>query len=535
MNHSEESIQKKLSKSYFLLVTIMLLITIAFILPTQLKELNNSLEDKISWTGYILSQDQEIIEGVKAKHFSDSLQEMLRNLTSSSDEIDYIVFADTDSIRIFHPNSEMIGQPFAGNDEKEILTDPTPYITTQQGVHNMQKRSFHQIQDTDGTTLGFVMVSASFSTVRNAQLKLIVKVLLIFLVLIALGILFAAYTASRIRRSLLGYEPAALVKLFQQRDEILENIEEGILVYDFSFQKIYNNGAAEQLLGKAYDLSSDTKIYHLCKKCLSENNSCSSLPYEYNGKTLLLSILPLLNEARSIGFLLIFRDRTEILELADQLTGTTHIVDALRASTHEFLNKLHIISGMLQMGNYEQAIAFIDGLSNETRNSYQAVIQQIHNKTIAALLLGKHSHAKELNIDFIIQKDSSLDAQNHFLSTKELVTIIGNLIENAFHAVEPMEQIRQVQFFIKQTEDGLTIISDDTGCGMTPQQIQELLNGNFTTRGAGHGVGFRLIQEIINKHNGYLYIDSEPNVGSTFTISIQKQKGGSTNDKNSNC
>lgn len=146
--------------------------------------------------------------------------------------------------------------------------------------------------------------------------------------------------------------------------------------------------------------------------------------------------------------------------------------------------------------------------------------------TIAALLLGKQSHAKELDIDFSIQKDCYLDAHNDFLSTQELVTIIGNLIENAFHAVENIEGIRQVQFFIRQTEDGLTIISDDTGCGMTETQITELLAGNFTTRGEGHGVGFRLIQEIINKHEGYLSIDLEPDVGSSFTISIQKKRNG---------
>ena len=370
------------------------------------------------------------------------------------------------------------------------------------------------------------MVSASLSTVRNAQYKLIAKFLLIFLGLMILGILFASYTARRIRRSLLGYEPAAIVKLFLQREEILEKIDEGILAYDLSFEKIYSNSAADSLLGKDYHLTSDSKIYSLCQKCMEENQTCTSIPHEYDGKTLLLSIMPLFNNEKCIGFLLMLRDRTEMLELADQLTGSTHIVEALRASTHEFLNKLHIISGMLQMENYEQAITFIDGLSNETRNSYQTVIQQIHNKTIAALLLGKQSHAKELNIDFSIQKDCYLDAHNDFLSTQELVTIIGNLIENAFHAVENMDGIRQVQLFIRQTDDGLTIISDDTGCGMTETQISELLAGNFTTRGEGHGVGFRLIQEIINKHEGYLSIDSEPDIGSSFTISIQKKRNG---------
>lgn len=526
MNHNEESIQKKLSKSYFLLVAILLLVTGAFILPAQLNELNVSLEDKISWTGYILSENSEVIEGMKEKNFSDSLQKKLLDMTQASDEVDYIVFADTDSVRIFHPEQDEIGQKFAGGDETEILKDPAPYVTTKQGAHDIQKRAFHQIQDTDGTVLGFVMVSASLSTVRSAQYRLIAKFLLIFLGLTVLGMLFATYTARRIRRSLLGYEPATIAKMFLQREEILEKIDEGILAYDLSFDKIYSNSAADSLLGKNYSISSDARIYGLCRKCLQENQTCSAIPHEYNGKTLLLSIMPLFNEEKCIGFLLILRDRTEMLELADQLTGSTHIVEALRASTHEFLNKLHIISGMLQMQNYEQAISFIDGLSNETRNSYQTVIQQIHNKTIAALLLGKQSHAKELDIDFSIQKDCYLDAHNDFLSTQELVTIIGNLIENAFHAVENTEGIRQVQIFIQQTDDGLTIISDDTGCGMTESQITELLNGNFTTRGEGHGVGFRLIQEIINKHNGYLSIDSEPDIGSSFTISIQQKRNG---------
>ena len=88
MNHNEESIQKKLSKSYFLLVAILLLVTGAFVLPAQLKELNDSLEDKISWTGYIVSENTEIIEGMKKGEFSADLQKMLRKLTNSSDEID---------------------------------------------------------------------------------------------------------------------------------------------------------------------------------------------------------------------------------------------------------------------------------------------------------------------------------------------------------------------------------------------------------------------------------------------------------------
>lgn len=524
MTYHEETIQQKLTRSYFLLVSILLLITAAFILPAQLKERNDALEQEISWTGYLLSQNTEVISGMQNKSFSDTLQNTLNEIIQNSNDIDYIVFADTNSTRIFHPDRSQIGQTFVGGDETAILQETPPYITEMKGTHDIQKRSFHQIHDDFGNVLGFVMVSASLSTVRRAQYQLLGKFLLIFLGLTALGMLFAAYTAARLRSSLLGYEPAAIVKMFQQRDEILEKIEDGILAYDHTFHKLYSNLSASKLLGAEYDIITDTAIWGLGQKCMKDQITFTSIPHEYSGKTLVINVLPLISHKQTAGFLLILRDRTEILELADQLNGSAHIVEALRASTHEFLNKLHVISGMLQMKNYDQAIVFLDGLSHETQNSYQSVIQQIHNKTIAALLLGKQSRAKELNIDFTIQKDCYLDASNEFLTTKELVTVIGNLIENAFHAVEDADHIRQVQFFILQTADGLTIISDDTGCGMTEPQIQELMNGSFTTRGEGHGIGFRLIREIVHKHNGYLSVDSEPGIGSSFTISIKKHE-----------
>lgn len=523
MKNKEESIQKKLSKSYFILVGLLLLFTAAFILPAQLKELNDNLDKQISGAGYLLSKEPEIIKGMKNHSFSSSITQMLEDFMETSDEIDYIVFADKHSVRIYHPNSSEIGKSFAGGDEDQILKNSTPYITTKKGEHDVQRRSFHQIQDEEGNVLGFVMVSASLSTVRAAQERILLKFLLVFICLFLIGMVFATYTSRHIRRSLLGYEPATMTKMFIEREEILENIDEGLLAYDLSFKKIYWNQAAAKLLGTSYELTQNSDIYSLCKNCLDKQETVTSIPHEYQGKNLLLSILPLFNKEACIGFLIMLRDRTEMLDLADQLTGSTHIVEALRSSTHEFLNKLHIISGMLQMENYKEAIAFIDGLSQDTKNSYQTTVQQIQNKTIAALLLGKQSRARELSIDFVIQKNSYLDAHNEFLSTKELVTLVGNLIENAFHAVEDSSNIRQVQFFINQTPDGLTIITDDTGCGMTGDQIEDLMKGNFTTRGEGHGIGFRLIREIVNKHQGHIYIDSEPNVGSSFTISIQNQ------------
>lgn len=242
--------------------------------------------------------------------------------------------------------------------------------------------------------------------------------------MLILGILFAWFTSRDIRKSLLGYEPDTFAKMFLQREEILENLTEGILAIDTAKNMIYANPSARKIFGEK-QFCSDEHLSYLLKECMQTKKANIGLPYEYDHHSLLLSLMPLFDHDEIMYTLVIIRDRTETIQLAEQLTGTTHIIDALRATTHEFLNKLHIISGMLQIGEYDEAIQFIDGLSDETRNGYQTTIRQIQNKTIAALLLGKQSHARELNIQFSVQKDSYLEPLNQFLSTQELVTVIG--------------------------------------------------------------------------------------------------------------
>lgn len=519
----EKTILYRLTQSYFILVILLLLITGTLILPTQLKEFNTALDEDISWTGYLISKNSQVTEEVKAGVISSELQTKLTDIIDHSADIDYIVLADINSIRLYHRDASLIGKKFIGGDQAAILSDPDPYITTSQGSQDMQKRSFQQITDSDGTVLGFILVSASLSTVRNAQYRLIAKFIFIFAILLALGMLFAMITARRIRNSLLGYEPDTFTQMFLQREEILDNLDEGIAAFDVNAMQKYMNPSARKLMAD-WELQKDSNTFSLVNSCIEKNQTYVGLPFEWNGNSLLLSLMPIFEKNRAVGVLAMFRDRTETIQLAEQLTGANHIVDALRANTHEYLNKLHIISGMLQMENYEQAIAFIDGISKETKDSYQTVIKQIQNKTIAALLLGKQSHAKELDIDFTLQKESFLPYHHASLSTQELVTIIGNLIENAFHAVEHNVQLKQVQIFISQTAEGLTIIADDNGCGMTEDMIDHIYRGNFTTRGEGHGIGLRLIQEIVVKHSGYLTIESEPNNGSIFTISIPQDK-----------
>ena len=105
-----------------------------------------------------------------------------------------------------------------------------------------------------------------------------------------------------------------------------------------------------------------------------------------------------------------------------------------------------------------------------------------------------------------------------------MVTIIGNLIENAFDALKDYDGIREVSVFIQNTSEGITIIVDDTGPGMPEEYIDKIFNSSFTTKGEGHGIGLSLIKNILNQNNGLLDIASAPGEGSSFTISINQKR-----------
>ena len=123
-------------------------------------------------------------------------------------------------------------------------------------------------------------------------------------------------------------------------------------------------------------------------------------------------------------------------------------------------------------------------------------------------------------MELSVRSDSLLKESNPWIGTRDLVTIIGNLIENAFDAVEEKEDLREVTLYVRQEEDGLIISVDDTGSGMTEEQIEKVLSGRFTTKGEGHGIGLSLIRDIVQKHSGYLDIQSDFGEGSSFTVSF---------------
>lgn len=517
---------QKLLLSYTLLILGITFLMGICILPGEFHSFSQHLDSTITQAASLIASDSAVCEEISTGTFSNDLIQKLDHLFSSSENIDYIVIADRNSTRLYHPDHTLIGQTFTGQDEARILNGAAPYITTRKGNTDVQKRAFHAITDSNGTILGFIMVSASMATIHQQQHKILAQFLFIFLLVLCIGFFFAWMLSRNLRKALLGFEPGTFAKMYLQREEILDKLEEGLMIVNKNGTFLYQNPAAQQLFPST-SIQDYPELIPLMMECQQTQTSLFGKLLDIHNSSLLASFLPFTAPDQLGSVLIIVRNRTELVQISEQLTGSNHIVDALRANTHEYMNRLHVISGLLQIRATDEALSFISEVSTEIETGYQTIVRQIQNKTIAALILGKYNRARELDIDFRLRSDSTLELHSPYLSSKELVTLIGNLTENAFEAIHKNSSgEKHAELFIGSDSHGLTITMDDTGCGMTEEQIQQIYAGQYTTKGEGHGFGLRLIQEIIHKHNGYLEIESEPGIGTSFTININEKRNG---------
>lgn len=525
------SVMNKILLSYFILIFLIITFIASYNIYKDVSNINNNIISTISNVSSSLSKDDAIIDMVKSNKVNDSLNSNLDTIVNSISNVDLIVIVNNNDIRLYHPNKYYIGKHFSGGDESKLFNGYDSYITESVGTKSKQIRSFVSIKDNDNTVIGFVMVSAYTATIADIQNQIIINASIFFIISIFFGIILSYLLSRNIKKTLLGHEPVQLTEMYLQRKEVLDSLEEGIIAIDNDGTCLFYNTAAINMLKNSLD-NDNLDIKDLINNFISNNLISTTLTgkFEYNIEmnindiSILINKIPIINDNNLIGAVSIFRDKTEVTKLAEELTGVNHIISALRANTHEHMNKLHVILGLLQIGDIDKATRYIGSVTSEQEKNYSMIINKIQNKTIAALILGKINRAKELDINFQLQSTSYLENHNPFLCTRDLVTIIGNLIENSMDALKSKKSIREINLYIFNDNNALTIIIDDTGCGIDSNNIPKICNRGFSTKGINRGIGLSLVNNIIKKSNGTFLIESELDTGTSISIIINRKR-----------
>ncbi len=441
--------------------------------------------------------------------------------------IDVISVVDSDGIRRYHTNHALVGSRYDGT-SPDFSNSRRSYAFNSSGPSGPQRRAFAEIVGVDGRPSGFVIVVMLRKNIRRD----ITTALAIFLLIAAVALLVelpVSYRLSmRIKRRLMGFEPESFLEMYKVRDGILESLEEGVVAVDAQGAARYMNRSAATMLGVDANADLTALGKRLLGKTLERGEHETNVPEEgASGASILMDRVPIRQGNAVAGAVAVLHDRTERARLAEELSGARFLVDSMRANTHDFTNKLHVILGLLQMREYDQAAAYIENVEFVQREGISRIMKAADDPALAALLVGKTAKATECNVRFSLEEGSCFRRSDVTIPTPALVTIVGNLIDNALEAMNDYDAPdgnKELLFGIYSAPNSLTITVDDSGPGIAPENLERVFERGFTTKGGGRGAGLYEVKRLVESLGGEISVKSAAGEGASFTV-VFKGKG----------
>ena len=214
--------------------------------------------------------------------------------------------------------------------------------------------------------------------------------------------------------------------------------------------------------------------------------------------------------------------KKEFLAFTEDFEGTKFLVDSMRANNHDFTNKLHVILGLIQIGQYDKAVSYIQNISIIQRETISKVMNSIENSSFAALIVGKIARSSECNVKFILNEGSCLKNEDISIPSEALVTITGNLIDNALDSMnkDTSKNEKELSLGIYTRPGELLIIVKDTGTGI-PEEIKEkIFENGFSTKGPGRGIGLYHTKQLVSSLGGTITVESQVGTGTCFMVNL---------------
>ncbi len=436
---------------------------------------------------------------------SEKQKDYLTFLQNTIEDIDVISVVNTDNTRVFHTTPHLIGTKYDGTLPVFHTQSDGYYIENDVGPSGTQRRAYAAVYDKNDHYLGFVMTVSLMENIYHDIFQILLVFAVMMLAAIFLELIISTYLSEKIKTALNGYEPDVFSAMYRIRDNIIESLDEGVIAFDNRGKLQFVNRAGAQMLGdKINTFQFDTA--------------------DFENENILIDKIPIKENENIVWTVGILRDRSEYTKLMEDLAGTRYLVDSMRASNHDFTNKLHVILGLIQMEMYSEAESYIQNITVVQRKMISKIMKAIDQPALAALLIGKISRASELNVKFILRENSCYTKASLALSSEILVTVIGNLIDNALESMntDNLSAHKELVFGIFSKQKELLITINDTGTGISAENIERIFENGFSTKGTGRGTGLYQVKSTVERLGGTINVESEEGIGTSFTILIKK-------------
>lgn len=483
------------------------------------------LEDKAMAVAHTLAKSPEIQQALLLPPTAATIQPIAKAVEESNNLL-FITVTNMDGIRYSHRNPELIGKHFIGHDIEPALRGHDN-MSVNQGSLAKALRVFTPVYNAQHQQIGVVAIGISLAAVTdqiNQSRWLILWTLLIGAGAGAIGTFVLVRVLKRI---LFGLEPYEISTLFEQRQAILNSVKEGVVAMDDQAHVTLVNPAARTLLNDPMtgsmvgtDGIDDTPvIHHYLQEVLNNGHARRDEELNANGRLLLSNTVPVRSRGQIIGAVCTFRDKTEISRLIQRLTGMVNYVDALRERSHEFMNKLHVILGLLHMKNYAQVERYILKTANNYQTEIGFLLEKIKSPVIAGFLLSKINRASDCGHRLTISDASFVPDSGNEDQLAALITVIGNLVENALDALSSQTE-GEIHVMLHYQNGWLACEVSDDGPGIAAGMLTTIFDKGFSTKGENRGVGLFLLKQQTEYVGGSISVESEPGVFTQFLVKL---------------
>lgn len=492
------------------------------------------LEDQIGKRALQVSRTVAQIPLVKQQIIKPSPEGVLQRLAEKvRTEVgaEFIVIGNRDGVRFSHPKPDRLGKKMVGGDNAPALKYGKSYISQAVGTLGPSIRGKVPVIDEQGEIIGVVsvgyLVEDVDEIVHDHQLNvgLLVGVLTIF------GVLGAVSISTRFKQAIFGLEPEQIARLFNERKTIIESIREGIVAIDREALVTVTNRQALEILAK--DSETDIVGRHIrevlpgakLSRILEGGGERIDQELAVGDTTMIINTVSMREGDDIIGAVASFRRRDELEVMARQLSQVKEYSELLRAQTHEYSNKLHTIAGLIEIGHNKEALELIGRESAGYQGLIAFLAKAVPHPLLAAFLIGKYNHAQELRIDFQIDPESQMIDVPPELNREKLLTILGNLIGNAFDAAKEAGGEPGVHLSMTDAGHDLIFEIDDSGQGVDEDISAKIYDRGFTTRGQeDRGQGLFLVRKALDELGGEITLEESELGGARFTVYIPKRR-----------
>ena len=492
--------------------------------------IENDISEHTREIAHLTAISPIVVGGLANKYSHEKLQQYCLQVAQTT-KSQFVVVFDMNSIRISHPDSEKIGQPVVGGDEQDALTGKE-YVSKSQGTMGDSLRAFSPVYDDNGQQIGAVVVGIALNNVQQVVDKSQKMIYFCTVIGLFIGAVGAIILARKIKNTLLGLEPFAIAQMVEERSAMLQSIREGIIAVDQQANITLMNHEARRLLNLAgmqcdpvgkpvFNYVPNTHL----EKILISGKAEYDQEQQLNGVNILTNRVPIRVNEKIVGAIATFRDITEIRSLAEELTGVSSYVEALRAQAHEFMNKMQVVLGMINMECYDQLAEYINRIANEHKVEINFVGRRIRDAVITGFLLSKMSQAREMGIELILEEQSFMPEPADPNVTHNLVAILGNILNNAFDSMATSPQ-KKATLLIQYENKELKIKVTDTGLGMDDATARLIFKKGFSTKDKNRGLGLGLVKANLELLQGNIEFFSAPEKGTIFYINIPFVKKG---------